>query len=179
LNLEENGENEVDDENDNHVIVIEGDEGILGGSSTSTDHDTPPGENVEATPDEEEGPTSNGGAPTAVVKRRLTPFLKQLQIAIRRHKLLHRSRPAAAAAKEDCTNCQLTSINDPQILANQAHRDKCLKFLDSHLQSAENYCAKYWKAAQLKVSASRCGPHRPENTASGMNSIIRVFFLRS
>jgi hypothetical protein len=190
LNLEENGEKEVvDGENDDHGIVIEeGDEGgILGRSSSTagTDQDTPTGEYVEATPDEEKGgPTGDdddGGAPTAaVVKRRLTPFLKQMQIVIRRHKLLHRSRPAAAAAaNKDCATCQLTSINDPQILANQARSDRCLKFLDSHSQSAESYCAKYWRAAQLKVSAKRCGPHRPENTASGgVNSIIRGFFFK-
>jgi hypothetical protein len=152
LNVEENDENEGDDENDNHVIVIEGDEGILGGSSTTTDHDAP-GEHILGPP--------SGGAPTAV-KRGLTPFLKQLQIAIRQHKLLHRSRDAAAG--EDCTNCQLTSTSDPQILANQAHRDKCLKFLDADSQSAENYCGKYWKAVQLKVSqgdAGRTGPRIP------------------
>lgn len=173
LNLEENDEKGVIDD-DHGIMMMEEEDGggILGGesSSTGTGQDAPPpAGDAQATPPpvEEKKGADGEGAPTAaaVKKRGLTPFLRQMQVAIRRHKLLHRGRPATAGAtaSKDCATCQLTSINDPQILANQARSDRCLKFLDSHSQSAEAYCAKYWRAKYAK----RSGPHRPENTASG------------
>lgn len=90
---------------------------------------------------------------------RLTPFLKQMEIAIRRHKSLH----CGKAASKDCETCRLTSVKDPQILAEQARSDRCLQFLDSHNQSAEAYCAKYWRGKYTK----RPGPHKPANSPSG------------
>lgn len=172
MSLEDNDEKGLVDEDHSIVMMEEEAEdggGILGGESSSAvagGQDAPPPAEEKKGADDEGAPTTTAALLVGKRGGRLTPFLKQMEVAIRRHKLLHRARPTTAGTttnSKDCATCQLTSIKDPQILADQARSDRCLQFLDSHCQSAEAYCAKYWRAKYAKKS----GPHRTANTASG------------